>query len=106
MMCSSVMERHSIQTETTENMPSATFSFSGSDSRRNSGQSILDDSDYEDLGQNHESNDSSSKHYWLGKLVFAHLLAEAVIRDTPVQNSGDSLDVRRSNGMQKVCLLT
>jgi len=75
-------------------MPSATVSLSGTDSRRNSGQSILDDSEYEDLGRNHEPNDISSRHYWLGKLAFAHLLAEVVTRDAPMQRSGDSLDVR------------
>jgi hypothetical protein len=102
MLCSSETERYSTHTGGLGNMPSATFSLSGTDSRRNSGQSILDDSDYEDLGRNHESNDSSTRHYWLGKLVFAHLLAEAVIRDTPVQKSGDSLDVRRLDRIQKI----
>jgi hypothetical protein len=87
-------------------MPPATFSFSGADSHRGSGQSIVDDSDFEDLGANHESNNSPSRHYWLGKLVFAHLLAEAVFRDTPVLNSGDSLDVRHLVRIQKVCMLT
>jgi hypothetical protein len=106
MMCSSETERYSTQTGGLGNMPSATFSLSGTDSRRNSGQSIIDESDYEDLERNHELNDSSSRHYWLGKLVFAHLLAEAVIRDTPMQKSGDSLDVRRLDGIHKVYMLT
>lgn len=92
--CSSKPEKHFTQLGATGNMPSATVSLSGTDSRRNSGQSILDDSEYEDLGRSHESNDLSSRHYWLGKLVFAHLLAEVVMRDTPMQRSGDSLDVR------------
>jgi hypothetical protein len=69
---------------------------------------MLDDSDFEDVGRNFETDNapSRSRHYWLGKLVFAQLLAEAVLRDAPAQNSSDSLDVRYSNEMQKVCILT
>lgn len=67
---------------------------------------MLDDSDYEDVGRAHDVNDSSSRHYWLGKLVFAQLLGEAVFSDASAHDSGDSLDVRYSNGTQKVCILT
>lgn len=80
-------------------MPSATFSLSETDSRRGSGQSMLDDSDFEDVGSANDVTGSASKHYWLGKLVFTQLLGEAVFSDAGEHDSGDSLDVRCWNGM-------
>lgn len=58
-----------------------------------SGESIMDESDFESLDGETSSANHSSRFYWLGKRVFTQLLADAVFLENTSAGTGDDLDV-------------
>ena len=58
-----------------------------------SGESIMDESDFESLEAERSSASHASRFYWLGKRVFTLLLADAVFRENGSADTGDDLDV-------------
>lgn len=58
-----------------------------------SGESIMEESDFESLEAEILSVNHTSRFYWLGKRVFTQLLADAVFRENASASTGDDLDV-------------
>ena len=58
-----------------------------------SGESIMDESDFESLETEGSSANHTSRFYWLGKRVFTQVLADAVFRENASAGTGDDLDI-------------
>ena len=72
---------------------STTFILEDTELPDNFGESIMDESDFEDFGAARSVANHASRHYWFGKRVFTQVLKDVVFNDNPSAETGDDLDV-------------
>lgn len=61
--------------------------------RDDSGESLMDESDFENLGDQRPPTGLSSRFYWLGKRVFSSYLTDDIFDSSTPTDNGDDLDV-------------
>nr|OQO28656.1 hypothetical protein B0A51_04767 [Rachicladosporium sp. CCFEE 5018] len=75
------------------NMASAiAFMMADAGFRDDSGESLMDESDFENLGDQIPLGSLSSRFYWLGKRVFSNCLTDDIFNSCTPTDNGDDLD--------------
>lgn len=75
-------------------MASATiFTMADAGFHDDSGESLMDESDFEHFGDQTSPSSFSSRFYWLGKRLFSNCITDDIFNSSTPTDNGDDLDV-------------